>query len=324
RSERGGRACKSGARRPPCGYNRIRPFHRCVPAPEAKLMRAFLRFRLVTVLIGCAAMAEGGLLYAQAPAAKAEQKLPRPLTRYKGRTIAPTMTYHGADWLVRQNREQEEHCQTLLEALKLKPGDVVCDMGCGNGFYTLPIAKLVGEKGRVLAVDIQPEMLHMLDLRAKDAKSENVEPIQGTVIDPKLPAGEVDLILLVDVYHEFAYPEQMLKAMRAALKPTGRVALVEFRLEDPDVPIKLEHKMTKKQIMKEFPPNGFKLVDEYEELPWQHVMFFGRDDADAADDGEAPKESTKKPARRPARGANGKENHENAKERKHETKRKDE
>lgn len=259
-------------------------------------MRVFLYFGALAVSIGWAAFAAPAPLAAQPPAAEIE-KLPPPLTEYKGRTIAPTMTYHGADWLVRQSREHEEHCKTLLKALKLEPGDVVCDMGCGNGFYTLPIAKLVGKQGRVLAVDIQPEMLHMLDLRAKETKLSNIEPIQGTAIDPKLPEGEVDLLLLVDVYHEFAYPEQMLKAMREALKPTGRLALVEFRLEDPDVPIKLEHKMTKAQILKEFQPNGFKLVDEFDKLPWQHLMFFGRDDAEEAPRDEDDQREKRKQAR---------------------------
>ena len=196
------------------------------------------------------------------------------LTEYKGRTIAPTMTYHGADWLIRESREKEEHCRTLIKALHVKPGDTVCDMGCGNGYYTLKIARLVGKTGRVLAVDIQPEMLHLLKLRAHEQGVTNVTPVQGSIIDPKLPNGEVDLILLVDVYHEFSHPEQMLVEMRKALKPHGRLALVEFRLEDESVPIKLEHKMSKEQIMKEFPPNGFRLVEEFEKLPWQHVMFF--------------------------------------------------
>lgn len=207
-----------------------------------------------------------------------EATTPAPLTEYKGRTIAPTMTYQHADWLIRNNREQQEHCKTLLKALNVKPGQAVCDMGCGNGFYTLRLAKLVGKKGRVLAVDVQPEMLHLLDLRAKRALIENIEPVQGTLIDPKLPEGELDLILLVDVYHEFSHPEQMLRSMRRALKPHGRLALVEFRLEDPKVPILLLHKMSKEQILKELPPNGFKLVEEFEKLPWQHVMFFERDE----------------------------------------------
>jgi ubiquinone/menaquinone biosynthesis C-methylase UbiE len=199
---------------------------------------------------------------------------PPGLVEYKGRAIAPYMTFHGADWLTRESREKEEHCKTLLKALKLASGATVCDMGCGNGYYTLKIARLVGKTGRVLAVDIQPEMLHLLDLRAKEVGVANVEPIQGTVVDPKLPDGQVDLILLVDVYHEFSHPEQMLTSMRKSLKPHGRLALVEFRLEDESVPIKLEHKMSKAQIMKEIPPNGFKLVEEFEKLPWQHVMFF--------------------------------------------------
>jgi ubiquinone/menaquinone biosynthesis C-methylase UbiE len=127
-------------------------------------------------------------------------------------------------------------------------------------------------------VDIQPEMLSLLSKRARAAGVDNIEPILGTLIDPKLPSESCDLILLVDVYHEFSHPEHMLKAMQQSLKPDGRLVLVEFRLEDPQVPIKLLHKMSKKQILKELPPNGYKLVDEYEKLPWQHVMFFGRDD----------------------------------------------
>jgi ubiquinone/menaquinone biosynthesis C-methylase UbiE len=130
----------------------------------------------------------------------------------------------------------------------------------------------------VLAVDIQSEMLHMVSERAKESQINNIQLIQGTAVDPKLPAGAVDLILLVDVYHEFSHPEQMLKAMRKALKPSGRIALVEFRLEDRAVPIKLLHKMSKQQILKEFPPNGYKLVEQFDKLPWQHLMFFERAD----------------------------------------------
>ena len=208
------------------------------------------------------------------PVLAADTEIPPALVEYKGRAIAPYMSSDGATWLTRENREKQEHCKTLIKALKIQSGATVCDMGCGNGYYTLKIAKLVGKKGRVLAVDIQPEMLHLLELRAKEAGVNNVEPIESTVVDPKLPDGQVDLILLVDVYHEFSHPEEMLAAMRKSLKPHGRLALVEFRLEDPSVPIKLEHKMSKEQIMKEIPPNGFKLVEEFQKLPWQHVMFF--------------------------------------------------
>lgn len=205
--------------------------------------------------------------------------IPPPAKEYKGREIAQTMHYLGAPWLTRESREREEDCTTMLAALNVKPGDVVCDLGCGNGFYTLKLAKLAGEKGRVLAVDIQREMLGLLKDRAAEEKITNIEPILGTIVDPKLPNGAIDMVLLVDVYHEFSHPEQMLAAIRKSLKPTGRVALVEFRAEDPNVPIKPLHKMSKAQIMQEFPPNGFKLVEEFDNLPWQHLMFFQRDDA---------------------------------------------
>jgi ubiquinone/menaquinone biosynthesis C-methylase UbiE len=205
---------------------------------------------------------------------------------YQGREIAQTMHYEGAAWLTRESRQREEDCETMLTALDVKPGQTVCDMGCGNGFYSVELAKLVGENGKVLAVDIQREMLQMLKERAADEKISNIELILGTIVDPKLPENSVDVMLMVDVYHEFSHPEEMLAAIRKSLKPDGRVALVEFRAEDPKVPIKPLHKMSKEQIMKEFPPNGFKLVEEFDELPWQHLMFFERDDADAKREGE--------------------------------------
>ena len=207
------------------------------------------------------------------------QQVPLPLTEYMGRPIAQTMHYEGAPWLIRDSREREERCSLLLANLGVKPGMTVCDMGCGNGFYSLPIARLVGPAGRVLAVDIQPEMLKMLEEREAAGKLTNIDTILGLLHDPKLPEGTVDLILLVDVYHEFSHPEPMLTAMRRALKPDGRIALVEYRAEDPNVPIKPLHKMSKQQILKEFPANGFKLVKEFDRLPWQHLMFFGRDEA---------------------------------------------
>jgi ubiquinone/menaquinone biosynthesis C-methylase UbiE len=209
-----------------------------------------------------------------------DDPVPPPAKFYKGREIAQTMHYEGAPWLIRESRQREEDCETLLRVLEIVPGDVVCDMGCGNGFYSLKIAPLVGERGKVIAVDIQREMLELLKERAAAEKIDNIETVLGTVVDPKLQENSIDLMLLVDVYHEFSHPEQMLAAIRKSLKPQGRVALVEFRAEDPAVPIKPLHKMSKEQIMKEFPPNGFKLVDEFDKLPWQHVMFFQRDDAE--------------------------------------------
>ncbi len=211
--------------------------------------------------------------------AVAQDSTPPAARFYKGREIAQTMHYEGAAWLTRESRQREEDCETMLSALDVKPGQTVCDMGCGNGFYSLELARLVGENGKVLAVDIQREMLQMLKERAADEKITNIELVLGTIVHPKLPENSVDLMLMVDVYHEFSHPEEMLAAIRKSLKPDGRVALVEFRAEDPKVPIKPLHKMSKEQIMKELPPNGFKLVEEFDELPWQHLMFFELDDA---------------------------------------------
>ncbi|TDJ77573.1 MAG: methyltransferase domain-containing protein [Planctomycetota bacterium] len=202
--------------------------------------------------------------------------LPPPLTHYEGREIAQTMHWKGAEWLLRETRESEEHTARLLAALAVKPGQVVCDLGCGNGFHTLLLAELVGPGGKVFAVDIQQQMLDMLRVRAAEAQLDNIERILGTLADPKLPPDSCDLVLLADVYHEISYPEQVLAGIRSALRPDGRVVLVEFRAEDPDVPIKRLHKMSKAQIRKELEGNGFRLVEEFDELPWQHVMAFGR------------------------------------------------
>lgn len=221
---------------------------------------------------------------AESPAAdQAVESLPKPRTRYKGRRIAPTMSYHGAGWLTRTNREQEENGARMLECLHVKPGQTVVDFGCGNGYHTLKLAQMVGDAGKVLAVDIQPEMLRLLETQLDQEQIENVSPVLSEQHDPCLPPGQADLILLVDVYHELSYPEQVLRGLRQALRERGRVVLVEFRAEDPLVPIKPEHKMSKEQVLKELPPNGFRLVEEFDELPWQHVMFF-----EAADQIEAP------------------------------------
>ena len=195
-------------------------------------------------------------------------------THYLGRPIAATMHYEGAPWLVRESRQREEDCQRLLTELRLRPGQAVCDLGCGNGFYTLELARRVGPRGKVYAVDIQPEMLELLRKRMAAARLSNVVPVLGTETDPKLPAASFDLVLLVDVYHEFSHPEAMLAAIRRALRPGGQVALAEFRAEDPHVPIQPVHKMSKAQILKEFTANRFRLVRQFDGLPWQHLMFF--------------------------------------------------
>lgn len=212
--------------------------------------------------------------------ATAKEPVPPPLTHYFGREIATTMHYTGAPWLTRESRVREEDCETLLKALNVQTGQVICDMGCGNGFYALPLAKLVGAKGKIVAVDIQREMLGLLRDRAREEKLRNIKLLHGDVADPHLEPNSCDLVLMVDVYHEFSHPEQMLAAIRHSLKPTGRVALVEFRAEDPNVPIKPLHKMTKEQILKEFEPNGFRLAEEFDKLPWQHLMFFERNERD--------------------------------------------
>ncbi len=193
---------------------------------------------------------------------------------YMGRQIAPTMSASGADWLIRKSREKEEQPKLLLGALKLKKGQTVCDFGCGNGYYSIELAHRVGPRGRVLAVDIQQEMLDLLTERAQSRGITNIEPVLATEADPGLRPNSVDLVLMVDVYHELFEPEPVLKAMHRSLKRDGLLVLVEFREEDPNVPIRPLHKMSQPQVLKELAANKFKLVRQFDELPWQHVLFF--------------------------------------------------
>lgn len=199
--------------------------------------------------------------------------IPPAATHHLGREIAQTMHFTGAPWLVRESRQREEDCRLLLEALDLKAGQTICDLGCGNGFYTLELARRVGPKGIVYAVDIQPEMLRMLAEAAGREGLTNIRPVLGTAIDPRLPDAAVDLCLCVDVYHEFSHPEPMLARIRQSLAGGGRLALVEFRGEDPAVPIKPLHKMTKEQIRRELEAAGFRVVGAFDRLPWQHLVF---------------------------------------------------
>jgi len=201
--------------------------------------------------------------------------IPPAQTHHMGREIAQTMHFTGAPWLVRESRQREEDCRTMLQALGVKPGQTVCDMGCGNGFYTLQLARLVGPRGRVYAVDIQPEMLQMLARNAAEARLANIRPVLGTPIDPRLPVAAIDMMLCVDVYHEFSHPEAMLAKIRESLAPNGQLVLVEFRGEDAEVPIKPLHKMTKQQVRTELEPAGFEMVREFDRLPWQHLLFLG-------------------------------------------------
>jgi len=198
---------------------------------------------------------------------------------YLGRRIARTMSFHGADWLIRNSREREEEPQKLIDALKLKPGQQVCDFGCGNGFYAIRIAPSLGVQGKVYAVDIQQEMLDLLEQRCKARGVNNVLPVLATEEDSGLPSDQLDWLLMVDVYHELSDPGKVLGEIRKSLNPRGRIALVEYREEDLTVPIKPLHKMSQSQAMKELTANGFKLVGQFDGLPWQHVFFFARDDS---------------------------------------------
>src|SRR5262249_30596808 len=179
---------------------------------------------------------------------------------YMGREIAQVMGHLAAEWLDRPEREREEQPTKLMAALKIKPGDVVADIGAGSGYFTFRLADRVGPKGKVLAVEIQKEMLDLIRKRMKERNLTHIDLVLGTEIDPQLPANGVDLILLVDVYHEFSHPWEMTTAMVRALKPGGRLVFVEYRLEDPEVPIKLVHKMSQKQVIKEMTPHPLKWV----------------------------------------------------------------
>lgn len=189
-----------------------------------------------------------------------------------GRVVAPTMDVRGAPWLERPEREREEQPGRAVEALQLRPGMVVADVGAGSGYYTVRLARAVGPDGRVYATDIQPGMLDLLRVRMQDEKLANVTLVQGTERDPRLPAATFDMILMVDVYHELSGPQAFVAALGRALKPDGRLVLIEFRGEDRDVPIQPLHKMTIKQIRQELEADGFAIDKVIDVLPWQHIV----------------------------------------------------
>ena len=190
------------------------------------------------------------------------------------RKIAQVMGSGGADWLVRPEREAEEHSDEALDALKIPEGSAVADVGAGVGYFTWRLAERVGLSGVVYGEDIQPEMIDQLRKNMQDRHVRNVRPVLGTIVDPKLPEGALDLVLLVDVYHEFSEPEKMLDRIRESLKPGGRLVLLEYRGEDPAVAIKPEHKMTLKDVRAEVQPEGFKFDRSIEVLPQQHIIVF--------------------------------------------------
>jgi ubiquinone/menaquinone biosynthesis C-methylase UbiE len=201
----------------------------------------------------------------------AQQPGVHPLT---GRVFALPMGVQGAAWLDRREREDEEDPDLAMRLLRVQRGSTAADIGAGSGYFTMRLARAVGSGGRVYAVDIQPGMLELLQQAAAREKITNVVPVLGAAADPKLPPGAIDLVLMVDVYHEFSQPQVMLRRIREALKPDGRLVLLEYRAEDPDVPIRPEHKMTREQIRLEVEHEGFRQQRIYDDLPRQHLVVF--------------------------------------------------
>jgi precorrin-6B methylase 2 len=195
---------------------------------------------------------------------------------YLGREIAHVMGPGGIPWLNRPERESEENPTKCIAALELKPGDVVADLGAGSGYYTFKMAPIVGEKGKILAVEIQDEMIAELKKRIDKNKVANVETVKCTESDPMLPEAGVDIVLMVDVYHEIAFPYEVMTAIRKALKPGGRMVFIEYRKEDPKVPIKEVHKMSIEQLKKEMAVVGLVHQKTVDTLPRQHIAIFGK------------------------------------------------
>ncbi len=196
---------------------------------------------------------------------------------YEGREISRIMGWQGADWLEREEREREERGSLLLRELRLTPGMAVADIGAGTGYHARRIAPLVGARGRVYAVDVQPQMVARLQALARQPGMSRVVAVQGEVDDPGLAPASIDLALMVDVYHELEYPHEMLQRVVRALKPGGRLVFVEYRAEDPAVPIKPLHRMTELQIRREAGRHALRWERTAETLPWQHVVVFRKD-----------------------------------------------
>lgn len=194
---------------------------------------------------------------------------------FLGREIAHVMGHQAADWLERPEREEEEKTEVMVEALKFREGEVVADIGCGSGYVSRKIAKKIGEKGTVYGVDIQQEMLDLLARRMAMFRIGNVQPVLGTATDPKVPPASCDTMIMVDVYHEFDQPYEMMRGMIAGVKPGGRIVFVEFRKEDPKVPIKEVHKMSEAQVRKEMTLHPeLEFVENIAVLPRQHLIVF--------------------------------------------------
>ena len=224
---------------------------------------------LVCAAFSCAATADEGHYRFETPSRDGTGKI------YMGREISHVMGHRGAGWLERPDRQREERTDLLVDRLPIEADHVVADIGAGTGYFSFPVAERV-PNGRVLAVDIQPEMLAIIEQRKRDRGIDNVEPVLGAITNPGLPAGAVDLIFIVDAYHEFSHPREMTTAMFEALRPGGRLVLVEYRAEDPAVPIKPLHKMSEAQARKELEAVGFQWVVTGAYLPQQHVLVFAK------------------------------------------------
>ena len=220
--------------------------------------------RISVSLLACALLISGHPSVAQ-------QRGVHPVS---GRVFALPMSVEGAAWLDRRERELEEDPDLAMRLIRVQRGSTVADIGAGSGYFTLRLARAVGAQGTVYATDIQQGMLDLLQTKVARAKLANVVPVLGTIDDPRLPAGSIDLALMVDVYHEFSQPQRMLHRIREALKPGGRLVLLEYRGEDPDVPILPDHKMTKAQVKLEVEHEGFEQSRVYDDLPRQHLIVF--------------------------------------------------
>jgi ubiquinone/menaquinone biosynthesis C-methylase UbiE len=213
----------------------------------------------------------GLALAASIPAASWAQRPRHPVS---GRLIAPVMSVEGAPWLERAEREDEERPKLAVQLLKLQPGMTVADVGAGSGYYTELLSRAVGPQGKVYATEIQSGMVDLLRQRVARRKLSNVEVILSTTRDPKLPQESIDMAIMVDVYHELAFPQEVLRNLKNSLKSDGRLVLLEFRGEDPSVPIRPEHKMTVADVRLELEHEGFQFMESIPGLPWQHVLVF--------------------------------------------------
>ena len=229
----------------------------------------------VTRRIWLALIASAAWLHAQPAYEFRAQHSPDGIGKfYLGREISHVMGHLAAEWLERPERNAEENTELLMQSLPVKTGEIIADIGAGTGYFTRQLAKKVGPKGKVFAVDIQPEMIALLRSNMASLQISNVQPVLGTISDPKLPSQSVDWVLMVDVYHEFSHPYEMMQPICKSLKPSGKVIFVELRGEDPEVPIKPLHKMTEAQVRKEMSVHPLEWRETLKMLPRQHIIIF--------------------------------------------------